>query len=95
MASNTESITLEQVILALLQLPQKTIDLLSLGPISDYEGVRGCRLCDTMAKTIDPDNTRQIQLANVLLDYHDVDGSTGPECYRRCCEIYLAAGWGQ
>lgn len=100
MNSETETVlTVEQIIFVALlesilaELPQKTVDLLALGPIDDADGIRGCRLCDTMSATIDRNNSRQVMLANVLLDYHDIDGSEGSECYRRCCQIYLAAGW--
>lgn len=62
------------------RLPQKAIEMLALGPIGDDEGARGCRLCDTMDETIDRNNPIQMALANILLDYHDIDGSEGRNC---------------
>lgn len=87
---NTEQ---ELIASILSRLPGKVRELLALGPIGDDEGDRGCRLCDTMAECIDTNDERQVMLANVLLDFHAVDNSQGPECFRRCCQIYKAAGW--
>lgn len=74
------------------RLPAATRVLLAAGPIDDDEGEYGCGVCDAMDVTIDPDGPHA-EVANMLLDYHDVDGSRGPRCYERCCNIYRAAGW--
>lgn len=74
------------------RLPPETRQLLALGPVAEGEGNYGCRVCNAMEATIDEDGPF-VEVANMLLNYHDVDGSEGPRCYERCLRIYRAAGW--
>lgn len=86
--------TVDEIGYILTLLPRATVECLALGPMDDDEGKRGCRVCEAMDITIDRQEPRQVTLANKLLDYHDIDGSSGPKCYQRCLQIYRAAGWG-
>lgn len=70
-------------------LPRSRREMLALGPILDGdESETGCRVCDALLE-IDLHN----RAAALLLDHHEEEGRVGAGCYRRCCDIYRAAGW--
>jgi len=72
-----------------LRLPQPVRDELARGPSPDDNDWFGCRVCEALDELV----TAHDRTAEMLFDYHNAEGDEGEACYRRCCDIYRAAGW--
>lgn len=72
-----------------LKLPSDVRDLLALGPEPEDTKPFGCRVCTALDPLMGEGN----RTAELIFDYHDTEGTEGDAAYRRCCDIYEAAGW--
>jgi hypothetical protein len=79
----------ERLDFLVLKLPPEVREQLALGPESDDAEPYACRVCSALDQLVTAHN----RTAELLFDYHDEDGTEGEAAYRRCCDIYRAAGW--
>lgn len=79
----------ERLPFLVLKLPREEREMLARGPAPEDQKPYGCRVCAVLDRLLKCHN----RAAEMIFDYHEADGTEGDAAYRRCCDIYQAAGW--